>query len=171
MAKSRSPSSISRDRASEEAAEARMATSGSVSINSGKALIRYPSQRLGAAPISSAAVIGTGRPTSNFACVQVRTSNCACLRKCCPTFVSAAPDLLRSKSTCPSCCSKVRILMLTVDWVTWTFFAASKKVPVSTTARKVRACSISKDYLFHFSISSENKIRFSTQIFRAIYRV
>src|SRR5690606_8107313 len=67
----------------------------------------------------------------------------ACRWNCLPAAVSVVPVLLRVNSSAPRCSSKRWIRALTVDWVMCSLLAASTKLPVATTTRKVRASSVS----------------------------
>ena len=106
-------------------------------------LRRKLSHRLRGAPTERRSRCTSDLLTSICAVCQTRTNASACRRNCSPADVNVAPVFERSNSSRSSCSSSERMRELTVDCVRHILRAASMKLPVSATVRKVRARLIS----------------------------
>ena len=118
---------------------AEMAMSGMLSRSQEIQRSRKPSHSVACAPTARWSRWGPESPTSSCACCHTRTSASACFWNCSPAPVSDAPFFERSNSGRPNSSSSPLMRALTVDCVMFILRAASMKLPVSATIRKVRA--------------------------------
>jgi len=79
-----------------------------------------------------------GKPMSCRACSSVNSKDLACGKKRRPGKVKVAPERLRTNSVTPKYASRRWIRVLTVDCVTYRRLAASRKLPLAATLKKVR---------------------------------